>query len=94
MSNQTQSIALNSDNFQAEVLESTLPVVVDSWAPWCGPCRVMEPVISAIADDFNGKAKVAKLQIDEAEELATHYQIQGVPTLDISTIETFCGKRV
>jgi len=81
MSNQTQLLALNNDSFQAEVLESTISVVVDFWAQWCGPCRVMEPVISAVADDFNGKAKVVKVQIDDAEELATHYQIQGVPTL-------------
>ncbi len=81
MSDNTQSIKLTDDNFRSEVLESTQPVLVDFWAAWCGPCRMVGPMIEELAHQFTGRAKVGNLNIDDYERLATQYQIQAVPTL-------------
>lgn len=80
MSTPIHPIQLNADNFEAEVLNSGLPVLIDFWAPWCGPCRVMNPVIDALATELDGKAKVAKLNIDDNVRLASRYGISAVPT--------------
>jgi thioredoxin 1 len=72
---------LNSDNFEEEVLNSELPVLVDFWAPWCGPCRVLGPVIEEIAGELEGKAKVAKLNVDDNQQLAAEYEVRGIPTV-------------
>lgn len=74
-------ITLNSSNFTAEVLQSDVPVLVDFWAPWCGPCRMMAPALDALTADFAGRAKVAKLDTDENEALAAQYGVQALPTL-------------
>ncbi|MDA8096798.1 MAG: thioredoxin [Desulforudis sp.] len=71
----------NEKNFEQEVLKSEQPVLVDFWAAWCGPCRSMAPVIDQLATDFQGKAKVGKLNVDENQSLATKYGIKGIPTL-------------
>ncbi|MHB8183353.1 MAG: thioredoxin [Candidatus Desulforudaceae bacterium] len=71
----------NEKNFEAEVLKSEEPVLVDFWAAWCGPCRSMAPVIDQLASEFQGKAKVGKLNVDENQSLATKYGIKGIPTL-------------
>lgn len=68
-------------NFQAEVLDNTLPVLVDFTAVWCGPCKMLEPVVSRLAQDWTDKIKVVKLDIDENIDLTTRYQVMGVPTL-------------
>jgi len=71
---------VTSEDFQAEVVNSELPVLVDFSASWCGPCRAIAPVIDKLADEFDGKYKVVKLDIDESPSLAQEYQVRGVPT--------------
>ncbi len=72
---------LTKDNFDKEVLQSDKPVLVDFWAAWCGPCRMVAPIIEQVAEEFQGKAKVAKINVDEQSELAQQYRIMSIPTL-------------
>ena len=74
-------IELNAENFDAEVLRSDKPVLVDFWAEWCAPCRMLAPMISEIANDYNGRLKVAKLNVDHFGDIAARYQIRGIPTI-------------
>jgi thioredoxin 1 len=67
--------------FEADVLKSDKPVLVDFWAEWCGPCRMMTPTIDAIATDYEGKAKIGKLNVDENGQTAMRFQIRGIPAL-------------
>ena len=74
-------IELTADNFEAEVIKSDKPVLVDFWAEWCGPCRMLAPTINQVATDYAGRVKVAKLNVDEYGEIAARYQIRGIPTI-------------
>lgn len=71
---------VNGENFQDQVLGADVPVLVDFWAAWCGPCRMVAPHIEALADELDGKLRVAKLDVDSNQQLATQYQVSSIPT--------------
>lgn len=77
----SDEITLNEANFDNEVLMSPLPVLVDFWAEWCGPCRMLAPVIDELAGEFKGRAKVGKVNVDTNPSIAERYGIRGIPTL-------------
>lgn len=72
---------ITDGNFQDEVLDADLPVVIDFWAPWCGPCRAIAPLIEQLAERYDGKVKVGKLNVDDNPEVAQKYRITGIPSL-------------
>ena len=81
--NQSLEVEVNENNFQQEVLESSIPVLVDFWASWCMPCRMLAPIIEKLAEENRGKLKVCKLNTEENRNIAAQYGIQGIPTLII-----------
>ncbi len=80
MSNENVLTITNS-NFQEEVANSDIPVLVDFWASWCNPCRMITPIIEELANDFQGRAKVGKVNVDEQNELAVKYNVMSIPTI-------------
>ena len=74
-------IAVNESNFEDEVIYSDIPVLVDFWAEWCGPCRMLGPIVSAIAEKYDGKIKVCKLNVEEAMSIADEYNIENIPAI-------------
>ncbi len=72
---------INDSSFKSEVTDSHMPVVVDFWAPWCGPCKMVAPVLEELAKEYEGKVKVVKLNIDENQGTATEYGVRSIPTL-------------
>ncbi len=86
---------LTSENFDQEVLKSQLPVLVDFWADWCGPCRMVAPAVSAIAKEYQGKLTVGKLNVDEASDIAGKYDVMSIPTFiifkDGNVVDKFVG---
>ena len=88
---------LNSNNFQEEVIQESKVVLVDFYADWCGPCKMMSPIVDDIANELDGVAKVCKLNVDESQDLAIQYNVMSIPTLIIfkngKAVETLVGLR-
>ena len=74
-------IKITNENFEAEVLKSEIPVLVDFWAAWCGPCRMLAPAVAQIAAECEGKIKVGKVNVDDEAELAAQFQVSAIPTI-------------
>ena len=75
------SLEINDQTFKEEVLSSKEPVLVDFWAEWCGPCRSLKPIVDELSEEFKGKVKVAKIDIDANQEISVEYGIRNIPTL-------------
>ena len=74
-------IVVTDDTFQSTVLENSLPVIVDFWAEWCPPCKMLTPILEQIAEEYDGKVAVCKVNVDENQEIARKYEIRSIPTL-------------
>lgn len=74
-------VELTDANFQTEALESDVPVIVDFWAPWCGPCKMLTPILEELAGEYKGKAKFAKVNVDDSPKVASQYGIISIPTV-------------
>ena len=75
------NVSLTQENFAREVLQSTTPVLVDFWAEWCGPCKMIAPILDELAEEYDGRVKIGKVNIDNEQALATQYGVRAVPTL-------------
>ncbi len=75
------AIHLKAEDFDREVLQSSIPVLVDFYAEWCGPCKMLTPIINGVADEMQGQIKVCKINVDEAQDIASHYNVMSIPNL-------------
>ena len=76
-----KEITVSADNFNDEVLQSQIPVLVDFWAEWCGPCKIVGPILSELADMYDGKIKIAKLNVDDNPDLTSRFNVLSIPTM-------------
>lgn len=74
-------VTITDDNFENEVINSDLPVLIDFWATWCGPCKIIAPVVEELAEEYNGKVKVGKLDVDSNQETSIKFGVRSIPTL-------------
>ncbi len=90
-------LTIKSDNFEELVLKSSVPVLVDFWANWCGPCRAIGPIIDELADEYDGRFKIGKVNVDEENKLVTNFNIMSIPTMiafkDGNQVEKVIGAR-
>jgi thioredoxin 1 len=90
-------LEFNGSNFDNEVIKSDSPVLVDFWAPWCGPCKMIGPIIEELAGEFDGKVKIGKVNVDNNQDLAAKFGIKGIPTVMLfkngETVDSFVGLR-
>jgi thioredoxin len=77
------AVDLTTENFTKEVIESEIPVLVDFWAPWCGPCKMVAPHLDSLASSYSGKIKICKINVDEAPDIATRYSVMSIPAIFI-----------
>lgn len=77
-------LTITEENYEQEVLQSDIPVLIDFWASWCAPCRMISPTIAAIAQEMNGRIKVGKINVDEQPNLASSFRVMSIPTLTLS----------
>lgn len=76
-----KEVIISADNFDSEVLKSEIPVLVDFWAEWCGPCKIVGPILVELADEYDGKFKIAKLNVDENADLTGRFNVMSIPTM-------------
>jgi len=81
----SKCIEITGENFESEVIQSSTPVFLDFWAAWCGPCRMVGPIVEQLADEYDGKLKVGKINVDEETDLATRHSIVSIPALVYTT---------
>src|SRR6266700_3292387 len=74
-------VTLTQENFAKEVLQSSVPILVDFWAEWCGPCKMIAPILDELAEEYDGRIRIGKVNIDEHQELAAQYRVSAIPTL-------------
>ena len=88
------AVIVTSENFEAEVLKSELPVVVDFWATWCGPCQIMGPIVEELSEELEGKVKFCKVNVDENSELAESYDVMSIPNFKLFKNGEIAGERM